>query len=503
MANGIHNHNVAALHEEGDEGAGYRPPPHNFEAEMALLGALLANNRAYEKVSEFLRAEHFADPVHGRIFGAASRLIEAGQIADPVTLKDFFEQDGSLTEIGGTQYLAQLAGSVVTFVNAADYGRTIYDRHLRRKLIEIAQDIAERAYDYDIDENATHQIEHAEEGLFDLATSGEYGEGFQSFSQSLTDAIEIAEAAYKREGRVTGVSTSFTDLDSLLGGMHKAELLIIAGRPSMGKTAIATNIAFSAAKALRMEKGEDGEMHQVDGAVVGFFSLEMSSEELATRILAEEARVSSHKIRRGEMSPEEFQRLVKASQKLASAPFFIDDTAALTVSAMRTRARRLKRQHGLSLIVVDYLQLLRPPGDSRSENRVQEVASITRALKALSKELSVPVLALSQLSRAVEQREDKRPQLADLRESGTIEQDSDVVMFVYREQYYLQRQQPPEGTEKHVEWQDRMEQVHNIAEIIVAKQRNGPVGTAKLYFRPEFTRFENLTQDDRRPDAEF
>ena len=503
MANGIHNHNIAALREEGDGGTGYRPPPHNFEAEMALLGALLANNRAYEKVSEFLRPEHFAEPVHGRIFGAASRLIEAGQIADPVTLKDFFEQDGSLTEIGGTQYLAQLAGSVVTFVNAADYGRTIYDRHLRRELIDIAQDIAERAYDYDIDENAIRQIEHAEEGLFELATSGEYGEGFRTFKQALTDAVEVAQAAYKREGRVTGVSTSFTDIDALLGGMHKAELLIIAGRPSMGKTAIATNIAFNAAKALRMEKGEDGEMHQVDGAVVGFFSLEMSAEELATRILAEEARISSNKIRRGEMSQAEFTRLVDASQKLANAPFFIDDTAALTVSAMRTRARRLKRQHGLSLIVIDYLQLLRPPGESRSENRVQEIAAITRALKALSKELSVPVLALSQLSRAVEQREDKRPQLADLRESGTIEQDSDVVMFVFRKEYYLQRLEPPEGTDKHMEWQAEMDEVHNIAEIIVAKQRNGPVGTAKLYFRPEFTRFENLTPDDHRPDVKL
>ena len=503
MANGIHNHNIAALHEEGDEGTGYRPPPHNFEAEMALLGALLANNRAYEKVSEFLRPDHFADPAHGRIYSAAARLIEAGQIADPVTLKDFFEQDGSLAEIGGTQYLAQLAGSVVTFINAGDYGRTIYDRHLRRALIDIAQDIAERAYDYDIDEDAIRQIEHAEEGLFDLATSGEYGEGFRTFSQALTDAVEVAEAAYKRDGRVTGVSTSFTDIDALLGGMHKAELLVIAGRPSMGKTAIATNIAFNAAKALRMEKGEDGEMHQVDGAVVGFFSLEMSAEELATRILAEEARISSHKIRRGEMSQAEFTRLVEASQKLASAPFFIDDTAALTVSAMRTRARRLKRQHGLSLIVVDYLQLLRPPGESQSENRVQEIAAITRALKALSKELSVPVLALSQLSRAVEQREDKRPMLSDLRESGTIEQDSDVVMFVFREEYYLQRQQPPEGTDKHIEWQERMEQVHNTAEIIVAKQRNGPVGTAKLYFRPEFTRFESLTPDDHLPDVEL
>ncbi|MBT6118514.1 MAG: AAA family ATPase, partial [Rhodospirillaceae bacterium] len=284
------------------------------------------------------------------------------------------------------------------------------------------------------------------------------------------------------------------------GGMHQGELLVLAGRPSMGKTALVTNMAFAAAKAYREEVADDGTKRQVDGAVVGFFSLEMSAEELATRILAEEARISSAKIRKGEMNQEDFDRLVQASQRLAAAPFFIDDTAALSVSAMRTRARRLKRQHGLSLIVVDYLQLLRPPTEHRNENRVQEIAAITRALKALAKELEVPVIALSQLSRAVEQREDKRPQLSDLRESGTIEQDSDVVMFVYRPEYYLERQQPDIGSDKHMEWQESMDRVHNLAEVIVAKQRNGPIGTVKLYFRKEFTRFEPYLSDDRAPE---
>lgn len=483
-----------------DDATTYRTPPHNFEAEMALLGAILTNNRAYEKVSEFLLPDHFADAVHGRIFAAAARVIEMGQIADPVTLKNFFESDGSLDQIGGTQYLARLAGSVVTLANAGDYGRTIYDRFLRRQLINIAEDVADRAYDYDISVNATNQIELAEQSLFELATSGEYGQGFKTFKNVLTNAVQIAEAAYKREGRTTGVSTGFSGLDALLGGLHKAEFIVLAGRPSMGKSALATNIAFNAARAYREEADGAGGRRQVDGAVVGYFSLEMSAEELGTRILAEESKISSHKIRKGEIGPNDFPAIVAASQTLSKVPLFIDDTAALSVSAMRTRARRLKRQHGLSLIVVDYLQLLRPTIDSRPESRVQEISEITRALKALAKELDVPVLALSQLSRAPEQREDKRPQLADLRESGTIEQDADVVMFIYREEYYLQRQRPPEGTDKHDEWMAQMDKVHNLAEIIVAKQRNGPTNTVRMFFRPELTKFEDYQSEDHLPD---
>ncbi|MHB1217957.1 MAG: replicative DNA helicase [Alphaproteobacteria bacterium] len=486
-----------------DEPPTYRTPPHNVEAEMALLGAILTNNRAYERVSEFLLPQHFYDPTHERIFAAIMKLIEQGQIADPVTLKNFFEQGGDLEQIGGPQYLARLASSVVTLVNAGDYGRTIYDRFLRRQLIAISEDTADSAYGYDLDVPANAQIERTEQALFDLATSGQYGQGFKTFGKVLTEAVQIAEAAYKRDGQTTGIATGFTELDAKLGGLHSGELIVLAARPSMGKSALATNIAFNAARAFREETDETGKQKVVDGAVVGFFSLEMSSEELGTRILAEESKISSHKIRKGEISQTEFPEIVRAAQSLSRAPFFIDDTPALSVSAMRTRARRLKRQHGLSLIVVDYLQLLRPSGESRHDSRVQEVAEITRSLKALAKELDVPVLALAQLSRGPEQREDKRPQLADLRESGTIEQDADVVMFIYREEYYLQRQEPSTGTSEHAKWQEDMAKVHNLAEVIVGKQRNGPTGTVRLYFRPEFTRFENYMSDDHLPNHEL
>ncbi len=494
---------VTPLRDTADSAPGYRSPPHNFEAEMGLLGAILANNRAYEKVSEFLHAEHFADQTHGRIYEAAGRLIEHGQIADPVTLRNFFEQDGALAQIGGPEYLTRLAASVVTFINAEDYGRTIFDRFLRRELIDLGENVVNRAYEFELDENATDQIEVAEQGLYELATSGSIEGGFRPFRQALKDAIDMAEAAYKRDSHVTGVPSGFKEIDRMLGGLHSSELLILAGRPSMGKTALATNIAFNAAKIYKERRNEAGEVEVADGAVVGFFSLEMSSEELATRILAEVSGVSSHDIRRGEIGKDAFPEFVKASQTLSSIPLFIDDTAALSVSALRTRARRLKRQHGLSLIVVDYLQLMRPSHGTRPENRVQEISEITRGLKAIAKELAVPVLALSQLSRAVEQRDDKRPLLSDLRESGSIEQDADVVMFVYRDEYYRRRQEPTEGTDKHFEWQAEMANVHNLAEVIVAKQRHGPVGTAKLYFRPELTKFEDLADPDKLPDPSF
>ena len=507
--------NVTPLHDStgdgqgrDDRGIGYRTPPHNFEAEMALIGAILSNNRSYERCSEFLRPEHFADTRHGSIYGAAGKLIDRGQIADPVTLKSYFEQDESLADIGGASYLARLAASVVTIINADDYARAIHDSYLRRQLINLGEDVVNRAFDVDLETTASDQIQIAEENLYELATKGEYEGGFQTFDRALTDAIKTAEAAYKRDSHVTGVATGLTDLDKLLGGMHPADLVILAGRPSMGKTALATNIAFNAASAYREERDEDGIARVVDGAVVGFFSLEMSAEELATRILAEKAGVTSHKIRRGEISKDDFPKFVAASQELSRLPLYIDDTPALSVSALRTRARRLKRMQGLGLVVVDYLQLLRPTHDSRPENRVQEISDITRALKALAKELSIPVLALSQLSRAVEQREDKRPQLSDLRESGSIEQDSDIVMFIFREEYYLRRQEPPEGTDKHFEWQAAMDKVHNVAEIIIGKQRHGPVGTRRLFFDPDFTKFADLAPVDHGPgpggpDAEF
>ncbi len=483
---------------DNQELAKLRIPPRNLEVEQALLGAILLENKAYLKVSEFLQPEHFANPVHGRIFSAVSFLIERGQLADPMTLKAYFEQDDALENIGGTAYLAQLASAAVTTFNAGDYGRTVHDLYLRRELIEIGEGMTEAAHHPDIEVTAVQQIEQTEQHLYELATIGQIGGGFRTFESSLRDAITMAEAAYKREGNLNGISTGFVDLDKQLGGLQASDLIVLAGRPSMGKTALATNIAFHAAKA----HAQDSRDTPLNGGVVGFFSLEMSAEQLAIRILAEESKVPSEKIRRGELSHGEFEKVALAAQDLASVPFYIDDTPALTIGALRTRARRLKRQHGLSFIIVDYLQLLNASG-SRHDNRVLEISEITRGLKTLAKELNVPVVALSQLSRAVEQRDDKRPQLADLRESGTIEQDADVVLFIYREEYYLSRQQPPEGSEKHAEWQTKMEQVHSIAEIIVSKQRHGPTGKLNLFFDGRFTKFADLDKTERLPDASF
>ena len=454
--------------------------------------------------------------MHGRIFAAIGKLIERGQIANPVTLKNLFDQDGALQEIGGAQYLARLAESAVTIINAEHYGRTIHDLHLRRELITIGQDVVTEAYNHDLDDPATNQIERAEAKLFDLATIGQAEGGFQEFSRALTQAINNAEAAFKRSGRTVGVGTGFTDLDKKLGGLHPSDLIILAGRPSMGKSALATNIAFHAAKNFRPAVGPDGRIDVTrppeDGAVIGFFSLEMSAEQLATRLLAEESGVSSDKIRRGEVRREDFDKFVAASQRLSQVPLYLDDTPALTVSALRTRARRLKRQHGLGLIVVDYLQLLRPTAGGRAiENRVQEISDITRGLKAIAKELNVPVLALAQLSRAVEQREDKRPMLSDLRESGSIEQDADVVMFIFREEYYLSRaeptRRPDESDEKfndrYERWKERCEAVYGTAEIIIGKQRHGPIGIVKLHFEGEITKFDNFIGPDHLPAAEY
>jgi replicative DNA helicase len=493
--------NVTALREVENGAPAFRAPPHNYEAEQALLGAILTNNHAYERVAEFLRPEHFADPVHGRIFEALGKLIGRGQIADLVTLKNFFESDGRLSEIGGPKYLAELVGSVVTVINAVDYAHAIHDLYLRRQLIALGEDIVNHAYSHDLDSGALDQIETAEKSLYDLASAGSYEGGFQAFRSSLVSAIEMAEAAYKREGRLTGVATGLIEIDKLLGGLHRSDLVILAGRPSMGKTALATNIAFHAAKSYREGRDDMGRAKAEDGAVVGFFSLEMSAEQLATRILAEEAGIPSEKIRRGELGKDDFRRVVEASVSLSSVPLYIDDTAALSIAGIRTRARRLKRQHGLGLVVVDYLQLVTPSAGSRHESRVQEVSEVTRGLKALAKELDVPVLALSQLSRAVEQREDKRPQLADLRESGSIEQDADVVMFIFREEYYKERQQPPMGTAEHQKWQDEMAPIHNLAEVIVAKQRHGPTGKVTLHFEGRTTKFSNHVQTDHLPDA--
>ena len=487
-----------------------RTPPFNTDAEQALLGAILINNGAYARVAEFLLPEHFGNAVHGRIYAAIGKLVERGQIANPVTLKNLFDQDGALADIGGAQYLARLAGAAVTVINAEDYARHIHDLYLRRQLIVIGEDVVNDAFRQDLDDRAPDQIERAEKKLFDLATSGQSEGGFRAFSLALTNAIDMAESAFKKGGKTVGVATGFVDLDKKLGGLHPSDLVILAGRPSMGKTALATNIAFSAVRAYKAAPGPDGRAVAEDGAVVGFFSLEMSAEQLAARILAEESGVSSDRIRRGDVSREDFDRFLHASRHLQALKLFIDDTPALSVSALRTRARRLMRQQGLGLIVVDYLQLLRPSVQVRSlENRVQEISDITRGLKALAKELNVPVLALSQLSRAVEAREDKRPMLADLRESGSIEQDADVVMFIFREEYYLSRGQPlrrPDETDdkyndRYERWQNRYNEVYGTAEILIAKQRHGPIGTIRLHFEAETTKFDNFIGPDYVPEG--
>ena len=477
----------------GPDFSAFRTKPHNVAAEKALLGAIFVNERAYERVSEFLRPEHFSIRQHGLIFDACRTLIEKGQLANPVTLARYFEQNEQMAEIGGSAYLADLAGSAVGVINAGEYGRLVHDLHLKRELIDIGEDVVNRAYGSEVDDPATDQIETAEQSLYDLATAGDYDGGFRPFRDAVTKAIDMATVAHKRDGSLSGVTTGLMDFDKMLGGLHPSDLIILAGRPAMGKTALATNMAFNAAYAHNASNGEEG-------ASVGFFSLEMSAEQLAARILSEQTQISSDKMRKGELSTEEFDRLLPAAQTLHEIPIYIDDTPALTVSALRTRARRLKRQHGLGLIVVDYLQLISGSASGRSDGRVQEVSEITRGLKTLAKELSVPVLALSQLSRQVENREDKRPQLADLRESGSIEQDADVVCFIFREEYYLQREEPIQrGDEKNDKfherlerWQKRMEEKGGVAEILVAKQRHGPTGALYLQFQGEFTRFGNL-----------
>jgi len=486
----------------GDGDITYRVMPSNEEAEQALLGAILVNNDVLNRVSDFLRPDHFYLPVHARIFEAIELLVERGQIANPITLKTFFERDEALTDIGGADYLARLASSAATIINAGEYGRQIHDLYVRRQLIAIGEDVVNEAFDQQVDETATGQIERAEKALFDLAESGSYDRDFRSFKDVAVDAIELMEAAYRKEAGMTGVATGLHDLDEFLGGLHRSDLVILAGRPGMGKTSFATNICFHAAKQYRAEVQDDGTARVVDGAVVGFFSLEMSSEQLVTRVLSEESGIPSQMLRRGQINARDFDAIVRASQELSRLHFYIDDTPALTIQGLRTRARRLKRQHGLSLVVVDYLQLVRPSTRSGSDSRVQEVSEVTQGLKALAKELDVPVLALAQLSRAVEQREDKRPLLSDLRESGSIEQDADVVMFLYREEYYLERQEPqPKAGENESDakfrerlehWQQRMEKRRGITEVIIAKHRHGATGAVEVYFDGATTKYTDL-----------
>lgn len=470
-----------------------RIPPRNYEAEQALIGALLHNNKAYEQVSDFLHPDHFAEAAHGRIYEAIGRLIDRGQIADPITLKDFFSDDEDLKEIGGASYLVKLADSVVSIINVKDYGMTIHDLSLRRQLIDLGENVVNDAFEHDIDHGAQLQIEVVEQKLFDLATRGGSERGFVPFNLALTNAINTASLAFKRDSHIVGVTTGLKGLDQLLGGLHPSDLLILAGRPSMGKTALATNIAFSAAVAAQEEKE--------CGGVVAFFSLEMSAEQLATRLLAQESGVPSHKIHQGHVNNEDFSKFADVGSRLSTLPLYIDDTPSISVTALRSRARRLKRQKGLGLIVIDYLQLLSPPANRRRSNdgRVQEISEISRALKGIAKELDVPVLALSQLSRAVEQREDKRPMLSDLRESGSIEQDADVVLFIFRKEYYLARAEPEQDSKEHSEWSKEIDEAHNLADIIVGKQRHGPIGSVKVCFLPGLTKYGDLAEQDKLP----
>ena len=474
--------------------------PHSIEAEQQLLGAILTNNEVYDRVSQIISASHFYEPVHARIFELCAARITKNTLASPVTMASFMDKDAGLKELGGAEYLARLAASAIAAFAARDYAQMIYNLAIRRELIQLGQDISARAGEVTVEEEPKEQITKAEQALYNLAVEGQSDSGFQSFLSAVTAAVDTANNAYKRDGGLAGISTGLIDLDKKLGGLHKSDLLILAARPSMGKTSLATNIAFSIAKAYKRGPLADGTEGTVNGGVVGFYSLEMSAEQLAARVLSESSEVPSERIRRGDMTEAEFRRFVDAAKTLESCPLFIDDTPALPISQLAARARRLKRTHGLDLLIIDYLQLVRPA--SAKDSRVNEVSEITQGLKAIAKELNIPVVALSQLSRQVENREDKRPQLADLRESGSIEQDADVVMFIFREEYYKEREKPSDHElEKMAQWQDDMERLHGKAEIIIGKQRHGPIGTVELSFEGQFTRFGNLAKSWQQDNA--
>src|SRR6201985_3247991 len=493
--------NVLKLAPEAGTPA-FRSAPHKLEAEQSLLGAILVNNDAFSRVSDFLEPKHFFEPIHQTIFETSSSLIRMGKVATPVTLKTFLPAD---TELGGmtvSQYLARLAAEATTIINAQDYGRTIYELSLRRDLIRIGEDMVNVAYDAPVDFAPRAQIEDAERQLYSLAESGRYDGGFQRFSQALTTAVDMAANAYKRDGKLSGIATGMRDLDARMGGLQSSDLIVLAGRPGMGKTALATNIAYNVARAHRAEVQPDGTMKSVNGGIVGFFSCEMSAEQLATRILAEQTSIASSMIRRGGITETDFEKIRDYSIELQSLPLYVDETGGLSISQRTARARRLKRQKGLGNIVVEYIQLLQGSG-KRSDNRVQEVTEITTSLKALAKELNVPIIALSQLWRQGESRDDKRSQLPDLSESGSIEQDADVVIFVYREEYYLANKEPRVGTPEYEKWQLDMSLAHGKAEVIIAKQRHGPTGTVDLAFEGQFTRFSDLAPDDQLPNRAY
>jgi len=471
--------------------------PANLEAEQALLGVLLFDNSAFERLTDALTAEHFFEPFHGRLFTAIASHLRRGHLAEPILMAEQFSRDPAFDDLGGISYLADLVVRAPPAANAADYARVIHDLALRRELIRIGGDIAAGAQAGDADRSAKDQIEAAEQQLYALAETGAASStGFVAFSKSLAGAVEMAAEAFKRDGGISGLATRLTDLDKQLGGLHPSDLIILAARPAMGKTALAANVAFNVARHYAWEPQPDGTRKTVNGGVVAFFSLEMSAEQLAMRLLAEVSDVPGDRIRKGEINASEFGRIRDAAAEIADAPLYIDATGGLSIGKLTARARRLKRMSGLDLIVVDYLQLV-TTDDSRIENRVQQVSQVTQGLKALAKELSVPIIALSQLSRQVESREDNRPQLSDLRESGSIEQDADVVMFIYREAYYLQNKEPREGTPEHLAWQEKLDPIRNLAEVIIGKQRHGPVGTVKMHFNPDLTRFSNYAREGR------
>ena len=482
--------------------------PHNIEAEAALLGALMIDNRLVEDVQLKLRSDHYFEPLHGRIYDAILRMTDKNMVANPVTLRPMFEADEAMREVGGPAYLAQLTGSGAAIIGARDFAQQIYDLALLRSLVAVGRDMVEGALDTSEEVAPLSQIERAEGELYRVAEQGG-GEGkVKSFGEATKLAIEQAERALNSGGHLSGVTTGIDGINSKIGGLHRSDLLILAGRPGMGKSSLATNMAFAAAQRFVRDQEDGIDPAKSAGVPVAIFSLEMSADQLATRILSEESGISSENLRMGKISQQEFRQLARAAADLQTLPLYIDDTPGLTIAALRTRARRLKRQKGIGMVVIDYLQLLQGSGRSSSDNRVQEISEISRGLKQLAKELDLPVLALSQLSRAVEQREDKRPQLSDLRESGSIEQDADIVMFIYREDYYVASREPKRPMdgddakifEAYEQWQRDMERVYGTAELLIAKQRHGATGKVKMKFDSRITKFSDLADDSFLPE---